>query len=206
MWRINLLLEYVLAQPPHIVIIIMDGYDVLVTAHATEILSTFHSFGSDLVFSASYPERGQPRRTGFFRCIKMPLTRWYFECTTNHILCCGTMMGRAHALARVLRRLLSRSQKTGCCDDQANLNNISLDDLSHTIDQESKLMWVWETLYLSDLFWIIACDQIPEETRGIETFRIKDMRRIRFSRNGTQPCIVHGTSNRCMDRLASTLR
>jgi len=86
-WRFGLLKEYLSTLDPDEIVLVTDGFDVIVL-HTNELLDKFHSYKTDILFSAEYVN-------GFlYNWINQTI---YPECHGNN-LSVGAYMGKVSAL------------------------------------------------------------------------------------------------------------
>jgi hypothetical protein len=191
MWRTTLLIDYLKTHKPDDVVMVIDGYDVLLVGNEKDIMDKYKSFKTDIVFGVHFTKSQQ--YSAIVRYITHPIGKSYFNTTDEHMKNGGSFMGKAKSLINMYERIIEYSKKTGITDDQTALNNIFLNDIDHKLDVCSEIFWIWDADSVYDCLYYCIYNKLP----GIScSYRIRNMRPV-FC-NGIQPEIIHGCAHRDM--------
>jgi hypothetical protein len=195
-WRTNKIINYLQKCKMSDIVMLIDGFDVLVISTPEEIIEKFKKMSCNVLFSCSHISRGQPDNDSFtYKNIAFPSIKKYFKSEHDFILNAGTIMGYSKHLLQLYLQI-QRQQKIRCInDDQILLNSMNLSFLKYNIDFDSNIFWIWEIDRIVDYGNML----ITNETYSNSTTRYKNGRVI-FS-NGNQPCVVHGVNNRNMNEV-----
>jgi len=195
-WRTDKIIDYLRNCDMSDIVMMIDGFDVLVLASPNEILQKFKSMKCQVLFSCSHCSRGQPDNNSFtYQNIAFPSVKKYFQSNKDYILNAGTVMGYSKQLLQLYLQIRINQQQMNITDDQILLNKMDLSFLRYNIDFDSKIFWIWEIDQIKDYGNML----IQNETYSHD--RVKYNRnRIMFS-NGNMPCVVHGINNRNMDEI-----
>jgi hypothetical protein len=185
-WRTNKIINYLQKCDMSDIVMLIDGFDVLVLSKPEEIIEKFKKMSCNVLFSCSHISRGQPNNNSFtYKNIAFPSVKKYFKSDKNFILNAGTIIGYSKHQQKI----------RGINDDQILLNSINLSFLKYNIDFDSKIFWIWEIDRIVDYGnMLITNETYSNSTIGYEKGRII------FS-NGNQPCVVHGVNNRNMNEI-----
>lgn len=198
-WRTEQIIEYL--KKCHILDIVMliDGFDVLVLASPDEIIQKFRKMNCNVLFSCSHMSRGQPDNNSFtYSNISFPSVKKYFQSNKNYILNAGTIMGYSKHLLQLYFQLQTQQNLTKIMDDQILLNRMNLSFLKYNIDFDSNIFWIWEIDQIKDYGYML----LKNETYSHDRIKYKKGR-IMFN-NGNTPCVVHGINNRNMDEICKS--
>jgi len=177
--------EYLLALPKTAIVLCTDGYDVLYTRSANEILSRFTDFGVPVVFS------GEKNCYHHF-----PESKNYFEQAGNRglyrYLNSGLIIGYAGAIQSMLEEILALETAAlklefsqaknivGFFNDQSIYGRYACQNPEKVaIDTNA------------DLFWTMC-----EEKFDLERYAEISLNGVRNLESNTQPCLVHVSHRR----------
>lgn len=195
-WRTNKIINYLQKCNMSDIVMLIDGFDVLVLSTPKEIIEKFKKMSCNVLFSCSHISRGQPNNNSFtYKNIAFPSVKKYFKSDKNFILNAGTIMGYSKHLLQLYLQIQRQQKIRGINDDQILLNSMNLSFLKYNIDFDSKIFWIWEIDRIVDYGNML----IKNETYSNSTIGYKKGR-IVFS-NGNQPCVVHGVNNRNMNEI-----
>jgi len=195
-WRTNKIINYLQKCKMSDIVMLIDGFDVLVLSKPEEIIEKFKKMSCNVLFSCSHISRGQPNNDSFtYKNIAFPSVKKYFKSDKDFILNAGTIMGYSKHLLQLYLQIQRQQKIRGINDDQILLNSMNLSFLKYNIDFDSKIFWIWEIDRIVDYGNML----ITNETYSNSTIGYKKDR-IVFS-NGTQPCVVHGVNNRNMNEI-----
>lgn len=195
-WRTNKIINYLQKCKMSDIVMLIDGFDVLVLSTPEEIIKKFKKMSCNVLFSCSHISRGQPNNNSFtYKNIAFPSVKKYFRSDKNFILNAGTIMGYSKHLLQLYLQIQRQQKIRGINDDQILLNAMNLSFLKYNIDFDSKIFWIWEIDRIVDYGNML----ITNETYSNSTIGYKKGRII-FS-NGNQPCVVHGVNNRNMNEI-----
>ena len=191
-WRTNLILNYLKSLNPNDIVMVIDGYDVLMVGNEKDIMKKYLSFNTDIVFGVHHSESQYfPLVIDY---ISHPFVRAYFKTSDKHMKNGGSFMGSAKGLIELYQRILKYSQETGTTDDQLALNNISLQGLNYKIDVYSKIFWIWDV----DSIYELTYAMINKNQSSHLGSYIKSINRRPVFPNGVAPEIIHGIGHRDM--------
>ena len=195
-WRTNKIINYLQKCDMSDIVMLIDGFDVLVLSKPEEIIEKFKKMSCNVLFSCSHISRGQPNNDSFtYKNIAFPSVKKYFRSDKDFILNAGTIMGYSKHLLQLYLQIQRQQKIRGINDDQILLNSMNLSFLKYNIDFDSKIFWIWEIDRIVDYGNML----ITNETYSNSTIGYKKGR-IVFS-NGNQPCVVHGVNNRNMNEI-----
>lgn len=195
-WRTNKIINYLQKCNMYDIVMLIDGFDVLVLSKPEEIIEKFKKMSCNVLFSCSHVSRGQPNNDSFtYKNIAFPSVKKYFRSDKDFILNAGTIMGYSKHLLQLYLQIQRQQKIRGINDDQILLNSMNLSFLKYNIDFDSKIFWIWEIDRIVDYGNML----IKNETYSNSTIGYKKGR-IVFS-NGNQPCVVHGVNNRNMNEI-----
>ena len=196
-WRTQKIIEYLQGCDMSDIIMLIDGFDVLVLSKPEEIINKFKKMHCNVLFSCSHLSRGQPYNNSFiYQNIAFPSEKKYFKSNKNFILNAGTIMGYSKHLLQLYLQMQKKQQKTNISDDQILLNSMDLSFLKYNIDFDSKIFWIWEINRIMDYGNII----FQNETYSSNSYiKYKDNRIVFL--NGNKPCVIHGINNRNMNKI-----
>lgn len=195
-WRTNKIINYLQKCSMSDIVMLIDGFDVLVLSTPEEIIEKFKKMSCNVLFSCSHISRGQPNNDSFtYKNIAFPSVKKYFRSDKDFILNAGTIMGYSKHLLQLYLQIQRQQKISGINDDQILLNSMNLSFLKYNIDFDSKIFWIWEIDRIVDYGNML----ITNETYSNSTIGYKKGR-IVFS-NGNQPCVVHGVNNRNMNEI-----
>lgn len=195
-WRTNKIINYLKKCKMSDIVMLIDGFDVLVLSKPEEIIEKFKKMSCNVLFSCSHISRGQPNNDSFtYKNIAFPSVKKYFRSDKDFILNAGTIMGYSKHLLQLYLQIQRQQKIYEINDDQILLNSMNLSFLKYNIDFDSKIFWIWEIDRIVDYGNML----ITNETYSNSTIGYKKGR-IVFS-NGNQPCVVHGVNNRNMNEI-----
>jgi hypothetical protein len=191
-WRLKLILTYLKeSHQPDDIIMIVDGYDVILTGSRDGILRKYQEFGKDVIFSV---HRSKSQKYSFIVEFSTRLiSNWFFKNKNQFMKNGGGYMGTAKTLIIIIERMLKYSLLTGQRDDQVILNNIYLEDINHEIDSTSSIFWVWEIETLYEVVYQLLIEYCPSYLGSV---KVKDKNAL--FHNGENPEIIHGIGHRDM--------
>jgi hypothetical protein len=194
-WRTNLLLNYLKSIDPNDIVMVIDGYDVLMVGNEKDIIKKYLDFKTDIVFGVHLSE--SQSFSPFVEYISHPIAQTYFNTYEKHMKNGGSFMGSSKSLITVYERILKYSQDTNTTDDQLALNNILLDDIDHKLDTKSQIFWIWDPDSVYELLYALINKELSRDLGP--SIKSQNMRPI-FT-NGIKPEIVHGAGHRDMTRF-----
>ena len=195
-WTTNKIINYLQKCKMSDIVMLIDGFDVLVLSKPEEIIEKFKKMSCNVLFSCSHISRGQPNNDSFtYKNIAFPSVKKYFKSKKDFILNAGTIIGYSKHLLQLYLQIQRQQKICGINDDQILLNSMNLSFLKYNIDFDSNIFWIWEIDRIIDYGNML----ITNETYSSSTTRYKHGR-IVFS-NGNQPCVVHGVNNRNMNEI-----
>ena len=195
-WRTNKIITYLQKCKMSDIVMLIDGFDVLVLSKPEEIIEKFKKMSCNVLFSCSHISRGQPNNNSFtYKNIAFPSVKKYFKSNKDFILNAGTIMGYSKHLLQLYLQIQRQQKIREINDDQILLNSMNLSFLKYNIDFDSKIFWIWEIDRIIDYGNML----IKNETYSNSTIGYKKGR-IVFS-NGNKPCVVHGVNNRNMNEI-----
>ena len=196
-WRTEILIDFFENCDITDIVMVIDGFDVLVLSNIEEILQKFKKFKCNILFSCSHLNVGQPYHTFFYKNIGFNIVKNYFKSKNKYILNAGSFMGYSKHILQLYYQIQKKQKETGISDDQVLLNNLNLNFLKYKIDFHSKIFWIWENSCISDYFTIF----MRNHTLEYDDYITYKNGRVLFNRNKNKPCVVHGINNRVLDNL-----
>jgi hypothetical protein len=191
-WRTDKILKYINeSHQPEDIIMVIDGYDVLYVGDEDNIMKKYRSFNTDVVFGVELNDSVEYSYVSHY--IAFPIEKKYFATNNKYVKNGGSYIGTAKSLIKLYQLMKEYSIKTGITDDQYALNNISLEGISHKIDNEGQIFWIWHPYGTMEFINMMLYNHYPGIAPGIV---MKNGRPI-FS-NGIQPEIIHGVGQRDM--------
>ncbi|VBB17562.1 hypothetical protein YASMINEVIRUS_24 [Yasminevirus sp. GU-2018] len=188
---------------PDDIVMIIDGFDVLLLGSPDEILEKYKSFNKDIVFSTEIPQ-SQPN-PNYIVNIVYPFTKYFvFGMRTNNpMINAGCTIGRGPQMARLLGDILKMSKRINSTDNQVCLNQVDLSSYSHAYDFDSKIFWIWGATSVKELLSMgVMTSSLPEMYSGCT---VDDTGRVVFDKKinneNIKPCVVHGVAQRDMRYL-----
>lgn len=196
-WRTQILIDFFEKCDISDIVMVIDGFDVLVLSNTEEIIKKFKKFKCNILFACSHVNVGQPYHTFFYKNVGFNLVKNYFKSKKKYILNAGSFMGYSKHILQLYYQIQKKQKETGINDDQVLLNNLNLNFLKYKIDFHSKVFWIWENSSLNDYFSIFIRNHTLEHNDYIHYID----GRIVFDKNKNKPCVVHGINNRVLDNL-----
>lgn len=195
-WRTEQIINYLQKCSVRDIVMVIDGFDVLVISSPSEILQKFKKMNCNILFSCSHLSRGQPNNDSFiYSNVSFPSVKKYFKSNKDYILNAGTIIGYSKHLLQLYNRISKEQNLTKISDDQILLNKIDLSFLKYNIDFDSHIFWIWEIDQIEDYGYMLLKNETYSHNR------IKyEKGRVVFN-NGNKPCVVHGINNRNMNKL-----
>ena len=181
------------------VLMIIDGFDVLILDTEKEIIKKFKNFNCDIIFSISC-DNSQPTNSKFFRYITTPIISYYFNVENAEIKNAGCFLGLPKTILKLFELTKSKSKFNKETDDQILLNSINHNLLNSKNDKFSKIFWIWEISSIWDYLNMYFTQETKENISDFIYLNGK----IKFY-NGNMPSVVHGVSNRIMDELVKNI-
>ncbi len=201
-WRLDKLIYFLEKKNENELILLIDGFDVLILSDKQELLNKFNNAKTDIILSCSGIHTSQPDSNWVHQEIIVPFSHAYYKKYNKELLNAGTYFGTAKSLTNILKKIKNYCNVHNVKDDQIALNSILLNDLKYTIDKNANVFWIWDLCNMKEVFeLLIFGGPITIKNKGID---LQD-KRIIFKKNGTKPSIVHGVSNRNMDKLTEFL-
>ena len=196
-WRTQKIIDYLKKCNVSDIVMLIDGFDVLVLSSPEEILNKFKKMHCNILFSCSHLSRGQPYNNSFiYKNISFPSVKKYFKSNKNFILNAGTIIGYSKHLLQLYLHLQKKQKITNILDDQILLNSMDLSFLKYNIDYDSTIFWIWEINQIIDYGNILFRNETYSNNSYI---KYKDNRIIFL--NGNKPCVIHGINNRNMSKI-----
>jgi hypothetical protein len=193
-WRTDQILKYLKTHNPTDVIMVIDGYDVIVPGNKGQIMKKYRSFNTDVVFGIEMTDSLEPSYGIDY--IYFPIIKSSFDINSQYMMNGGSFMGTAKSLIKIYERIKKYYKNTDTTDDQLALNNISLKDIQYKLDTDAKIFWIWAPTELYDIFHLLQYHYLPKNKNGIKI----ENNRVKFS-NGIRPEVVHGVGQRDMTDL-----
>ncbi len=197
-WRTQLILNYLKNHNPDDIVMVIDGYDVLVVGNEKDIIRKYNEFNTDIVFGI-HLSLSQDFSI-FVKYITHPIIRSYFKTNNEHMMNGGSFMGKAKTLIIIYEKMIKYCMETGTTDDQIALNNISLNGINYKLDVYSKIFWMWDIDSVYEIMYTVITKNQSSELNTVK----KHDRRAIF-RNGIQPEIIHGMGHRDMSMFVDPL-
>jgi len=196
-WRINIIMDYLRKCQPNDIVMIIDGYDIIVKGTEDSILRKYREFNTDIVFGVHYSDITD--YSFVHKTINIAAIKQYFKTNNKYVMNGGSFMGSVEGIYEIYRRILMYNKKTGIKDDQIALNNISLKGLNYELDTMSKIFWIWDTNTVYEIMYDLIYKEYPPY-KG--SFVLKN-RTPEFS-NGESPEVIHGVGHRNMSMFVDT--
>lgn len=201
-WRMEILLNELEKYDKDQLILLVDGFDVIILADKEEIIDKFNSYNTDILLSCSGLPSTQPDSNWFHREIIVPHSNAYYKKYNKELLNAGTYIGKNGVLIEVLKRMQQYCINNNIEDDQIALNCMDKFDIKYEIDKTSNIFWIWDICYIKELIELLY----HGGPNGIENDGVRyDDSRLVFKKNEQKPCIIHGVSNRNMDELTKII-
>lgn len=191
-WRTNLILNYLKTLNPNDIVMVIDGYDILMVGSEQDIMKKYLDFKADIVFGVHLSK--SQYISPIVKYLAHPVVKAYFHTTDEHMKNGGSFMGSVKSLIMLYERILKYSLDTGTRDDQLSLNNISLEGLDYKIDVYSKIFWMWDIDSVYELLYAM----INKQQSSYLNPSIKNVNRRPVFSNGIKPEIIHGIGHRDM--------
>jgi hypothetical protein len=191
-WKSKKYLEFLDNCEPDEIVMIVDGYDVIIPGTKNGIVNKFKNFDTDIVISCeptlSYINNTIYTNSHFYTSKK------YFNCKTEYLLNSGTIIGYADKMKILFQRMLDYNIKNNIKSDQYALNSIKKDDIDYKLDIYSEIFWVWHSSSFYDLFYEKINKNLPNNLYDVKI----DKNKRPIFKNGVMPEIIHGVSQRDM--------
>jgi len=201
-WRLEKLIDFLDKKDKNALILLVDGFDVLILSDKQELLNKFNNADTDVILSCSGIHTSQPDSNWVHQEIIVPFSHAYYKKYNKELLNAGTYFGKAKSLTKILKKIKEYCIIHNVKDDQIALNSILLNDIKYTIDKNANIFWIWDICNMKEVFELLMFGgPLTIKNKGTE---LKD-KRITFKKNGIKPSIVHGVSNRNMDKLTEFL-
>lgn len=193
-WRCKQIINYLKHNhEPDDLIMIIDGYDVLMLGNENDIIDKYKKFNTDVLFGI----HNSPIQdySALVNTIFYPIIKKYFNTSTHYIKNGGSFMGTAKSLIKIYQRIIDYYNKTKIDDDQVALNNIYLDDIDYRNDVNSSIFLIWDVSSMYELIYTVFYKQYPNYLNT--NIKLNKYGRLQF-KNGNQPEIIHGIGHRDM--------
>jgi hypothetical protein len=191
-WKSKKYLEYLDNCEPDEIVMIVDGYDVIIPGTKNGIINKFKNFDTDIVISCE-PTLSYYNNS-IYSNIHFYIVKKYFNCKTEYLLNSGTIIGYADKMKILFQRMLDYNIKNDIKDDQYALNSIKLDDINYKLDIYTEIFWVWRYTSLYDDIYFLLYKHFPNNLYDV---KIDENKRPIF-KNGVMPEIIHGIGQRDM--------
>ena len=107
------------------IIMVIDGFDVLVLSNTNEIIQKFKKFKCNILFACSHINVGQPNHTFFYKKFGFNMVKNYFKSNKKIIfLNAGSFMGYSKHILQLYYKIQRKQKETGINDDQILLINL----------------------------------------------------------------------------------
>lgn len=193
-WRTDQIIDYLKNNHnKDDIVMIVDGYDILIPGTKQDIMTKYKKFKTDVVFGVE-PCDSQNISKAIQKVYLSALKKFFGS--GKYIKNGGSFMGRTESIIKIYERIKKYYDEQDTTDDQIALNGISLKGIDHKMDKKGEIFWIWGLATTYDIYHQLRYYYAPANDYGIE---IKDKRPILM--NDVTPEVVHGVANRDMSDL-----
>ena len=180
-YRIKLIKDYLQHLKKNDIVVISDGFDVVMISDIDELYQKYKKFNKDIVI-------GIDNTTGF----KRNLMKRIFKEYNGYLLCAGLIIGKVESLQKMYNLLEEKYDLSKYKDDQRLITlflnkNPKFANKYIAIDYKSKLFLNLCCSNLSSLF-----NNTKELNEQVECI---DNKRLLYKKYNTKPVFLHGPGN-----------